>query len=186
MRRASAAGIGSLLLVTKQHDGVCIWPTALDSPHLENDFLGEMCGAAPGSGVRVFAYYSMAIDDFQMRQHPDWAFIDRDGQPCTDIGFRWGCLNSPYGEFAETQLEEILAGYSIDALWLDIYALGPVDRDCVCQWCQRKYGATHGGDLLALEDREAFGTWKVECLEAQLARILALRDQSQTRSTRRL
>jgi hypothetical protein len=125
----------------------------------------------------VFAYYSMAIDDFQMRQHPDWAFIDRDGQPCTDIGFRWGCLNSPYGEFAETQLEEILAGYSIDALWLDIYALGPVDRDCVCQWCQRKYGATHGGDLLALEDREAFGTWKVECLEAQLARILALRDQ---------
>ena len=104
---------------------------------------------------------------FQMRQHPDWAFIDRDGQPCTDIGFRWGCLNSPYGEFAETQLEEILAGYSIDALWLHIYAPAPWTA-IASAGGSRKYGATHGGDLLALEDREhsGHGRWNASRLSS--------------------
>jgi len=175
--RTAAAGIGSLLLVTKGHDGACIWPTALDSPRSEGDFLADVCNEAAGAGLRVFAYYSMAIDDFQVLQHPEWAFVDRLGEGCTDIGFRWACLNSPYGEFVQRQLEEILSGYPVDAVWLDIFAIGPRDRDCLCEWCQRRFAEVHGGDLSAVSDPEVFGKWKVECLEDQLGRLLALRDR---------
>jgi hypothetical protein len=174
---AAASDIGSLLLVTKQHDGVCIWPSALDSPRSDGDFLGAVCREATQAGVKVFAYYSMAIDDYQVRREPSWAFVDRDGNGCEAIGFRWACLNSPYGDFVQTQIEEILSGYAVDALWLDIFALGPRDRDCVCEWCRRRYKAIHGGDLLSLSDPEAFGRWKVECLEDQLGRLSVLRDR---------
>jgi hypothetical protein len=174
---ASAAGIGSLLLVTKQHDGLCIWPTAADSPRVDGDFLGDVCRHGAAAGIKVYAYYSMAIDDAQVARHPDWAFVDRDGEGCEAIGFRWACLNSPYGAFVLAQLEEIVSAYAVDAIWLDIFALGPRDRDCLCRWCRQRYAEVHGGDLAAIADRELLGRFKVECLEQHLADIQSLRDR---------
>ena len=126
--RVADAGVGSLLFVTKGHDGMCYWPTALPSPRTDQDLLGEVCTQGGRSGVRIYAYYSMAIDDHQVREHPDWAFVDRDGVGCEAIGFRWACLNSPYGAYARTQIAEILEHYPVDSIWLDIYALGPRAR----------------------------------------------------------
>jgi len=175
--RMADAGIGSVLFVTKGHDGLCNWPTAQPAPHTSNDFLGEICRQGERSGVRVFAYYSMAIDDHQVETHPDWAFVDRDGVGCEAIGFRWACLNSPYGAFARAQIAEILSRYPVHAIWLDIYALGPRDRDCLCRWCRERYTRLHGGDLAKLTDREAMGQWKVACLVEYLQAIREDRDR---------
>lgn len=175
--RMAEAGIGSVLFVTKGHDGLCNWPTSLPAPHTSDDFLGEMCREGERSGVRVFAYYSMAIDDHQVGMHPDWAFVDRDGVGCEAIGFRWACLNSPYGALARAQIAEILAGYPVDAIWLDIYALGPRDRDCLCPWCRERYAQRHGGDLAAVTDPTSLGQWKVECLVEYLRGIREDRDR---------
>jgi hypothetical protein len=141
---------------------------------VEGDFLGAMCRAAGRAGVQIFAYYSVAIDDYQVRLHPDWAFVDIDGRGCGEIGFAWGCLNSPYGDFVLAQLEEILSSYPVDALWLDILALGPPGRDCVCASCRRRYREAHGGDLTAALGTPAIGAWKVESLERFLTGVHAL------------
>ncbi len=177
VRRVADAGVGSLLFVTKGHDGMCYWPTNLSSPHTEGDLLGEVCTEGARSNVRIYAYYSAAIDDFQVREHPDWAFEDRSGRGSEAIGFRWACLNSPYGAFVRAQVAEILENYAVDSIWLDIYALGPRDRDCVCRWCRALYRERHGGELAAVTDPSVLGDWKVDCLAEQLRAIREDRDR---------
>lgn len=179
--QCQAAGIQSLLFVTKHHDGRCVWPTRRDAPQIghgyQGDFMGEICAEARRAGISIVAYYSSAIDTAQGERHPDWRFIDVDGHPSHAYGYIWVCLNSPYGEFALAQMEEILTAYEVQCLWLDIFALGRPRRDCLCQHCQAKYRARHGGDLRAIVGTPAMGRWKIDCLEEHLTRVRRLVDR---------
>src|SRR6266542_1857187 len=85
--RLAAAGLGSVLLIAKQCDGRCIWPTRMPALGTGEDFFGAMCRLAPAAGVQVYAYYSVALDSYQVELHPEWAFVDRDGMGCYDVGF---------------------------------------------------------------------------------------------------
>src|SRR6266571_4389245 len=53
MRLCRAAHIDSLLFVTKQHDGQCVYATSLDAPTIGTDFLADMCAAAADGGIRL-------------------------------------------------------------------------------------------------------------------------------------
>lgn len=78
VERAATAGVGSLLLVAKQHDGRCIGPTRQPALTTADDLLGAICHAADPAGIGVFAYYSRAIDDDQVQRHPDCAVVSPD------------------------------------------------------------------------------------------------------------
>lgn len=114
IRQCHAARIDSLLFVTKQHDGRCVWPTRLDAPTIghgyDRDFLGEICAAARPAGISIVAYYSSAIDTAQAERHPDWRYVDAAGRPSHAYGYVWVCLNSPYGAFALAQIACTTAG----------------------------------------------------------------------------
>ena len=77
VRLCQNAGIDSLLFVTKQHDGQCVFATKLDSPTIGHDFLADICAAAADAQIRIMAYYSVGIDAAQAERHPDWEFQDR-------------------------------------------------------------------------------------------------------------
>lgn len=172
------ANIESLLFVTKQHDGRCVWPTRLDAPGIGHgftgDFLGEICHEAKQVGLSIVAYYSSAIDTAQALRHPDWRFVDPAGEPSLAYGYVWMCLNSPYGEFCLQQIEEIVANYEVATIWLDIFALGRPRTDCWCVHCQQKYAERHGGDLRAIVGTPESARWKIDCLEEHLVRLRGL------------
>jgi hypothetical protein len=168
-----------LLLIAKQHDGRCIWPSRLPTLGVEGDFFGDVCRASAAAGIQVFAYYSVAIDAYQVELHPDWAYVDRNGEGCSDIGFSWACINSPYGEFVLGQIEELLTDYPVQSLWLDILALGPAGRECCCRWCRQLFRQRHGLDLELVTDGPQLGHWKIDCLAEFLSRVRALRDRLQ-------
>ena len=160
------AGVTSLLFVCKQQDGQCVYPTRLDAPSIELDLLRDITTLGGQAGIRIVAYYCVGIDTAQVDRHPDWAFRDAAGKPSYAYGAYWTCLNSPYRDFALAQLEEICAGYPVDCLWLDIFALGRPRQDCLCDYCRAKYARAHAGaDLAAIAGTRAAGEWKIDCLE---------------------
>ncbi len=180
IRQCREAQIDSLLFVTKQHDGRCVWPTRLDAPTIghgyNRDFLGEICAAARSAGIDIVAYYSTAIDSAQVDRHPDWQFVDVEGKPSRAYGYAWVCLNSPYGEFALTQIAEILA-YDVQCIWLDILSLGRPRQDCICDHCCRRYRDRCGGDLRGIAGTPTMGQWKIDCVEEHLSAIRDIRDR---------
>jgi hypothetical protein len=175
MRLAREARLDSLLFVTKQHDGQCLFRTRFDAPTIGQDFLGEICAAAGAAGIKIMAYYSAGIDSAQAERHPDWEFQDAEGRPFPFLGFRAVCLNSPYREFALGQIAEILANYPVDGLWLDILRIGRHDQDCLCTYCRRTFAEAHDG--LSLVDAANSATshrWRVQCINRFLAEAVAL------------
>ena len=179
--RCAASQIAGILLVTKQHDGRCIWATGLDSLTTADDDLRHFSAAARARGVKLFAYYSAGVDDHQAALHPSWSVVDKHGHQCRDIGYTWVCMNSPYRDFMIHQLAEVLESYPIDGLWLDIFSFGALGRECFCSWCQDRFAVDTGGDLLesagqASDTRER---WRAERLSETLRAVLDLRDQFQ-------
>ena len=75
------------------------------------------------------------------------------------------------------QLEEVLSGYPLDGLWLDIFNLAPSQRDCCCQWCTVKYHREVGGAITETLGSPEFQRWKATCLEEVLRGVADLRDR---------
>ena len=72
------AGARYVVLVTKHHDGVLLWPSAHRNPHKqgwqsERDIVGELAAAVRDRGMRFGTYYSGGLD---------WTF---GGLPITDF-----------------------------------------------------------------------------------------------------
>jgi hypothetical protein len=63
--RATEAGVGSLLLIAKQCDGRCIWPTQLPALGTNDDFFGAVCREAGPRKLQIYAYYSVALDSYR-------------------------------------------------------------------------------------------------------------------------
>src|ERR1700760_2977975 len=63
----AAAGAKYVVLVTKHHDGFCLWPSVVDNPQqkawtTERDIVGELADAVRAAGLRFGVYYSGGID----------------------------------------------------------------------------------------------------------------------------
>jgi alpha-L-fucosidase len=61
---ARAAGMRYILVVTKHHDGFCLWPSRWTDYNVKNspfkeDVLGRICDAAARNGLKVGWYYSL-------------------------------------------------------------------------------------------------------------------------------
>ena len=108
------AGAGYVVMVTKHHDGYCLWPTSVPNPnapgfYCDRDLVGELAEAVRARGMRFGVYYSGGYD---------WTFEDRPIGQLVD-----GALAVPfegYPAYAAAHVRELVERYEPSVLWNDI------------------------------------------------------------------
>jgi alpha-L-fucosidase len=118
----AVAGARYVVLVTKHHDGFCLWPSAVKNPHepnwfSERDIVGEMAEAVRAKGMKFGLYYSGGID---------WTFNREPLRTLAD--FMGSTPGGDYPAYADAQTRELIARYQPSVLWNDIAwptTLGP-------------------------------------------------------------
>ena len=104
IRVAKEAGFRHVILITKHHDGFCLWPTkhtrySVSAAPVTTDIVDEVAKACAKYGVKLGLYYSLWD-----RREPTHALPDP----------------RPYVGFMKNQLTELLTGYGeIVELWFD-------------------------------------------------------------------
>ncbi|WP_298670779.1 alpha-L-fucosidase [uncultured Sphingomonas sp.] len=108
------AGARYVVLVTKHHDGLCLWPSGIANRHEKNwstrrDIVRELADAVRAAGLRFGVYYSGGID---------WTFNRR---PMRTLGdFLASTPGSDYPAYAMAQVRELIERYEPSVLWNDI------------------------------------------------------------------
>jgi len=110
----AATGARYVVLVTKHHDGYCLWPTGVTNPHdadwhCRRDVVGELGEAVRAAGMRFGIYYSGGLD-WTWNEHPIGAFSD----------LPLAVPRGAYPAYAEAQVRELVARYRPSVLWNDI------------------------------------------------------------------
>ncbi|HEX7758300.1 MAG TPA: alpha-L-fucosidase [Caulobacteraceae bacterium] len=114
------AGARYVVLVTKHHDGLCLWPSAIANRHQANwttsrDIVGELAAAVRAEGLRFGVYYSGGID---------WTFNRRPIRTLAD--FMASTPGGDYPAYALAQTRELIDRYEPSVLWNDIaWPTGP-------------------------------------------------------------
>jgi alpha-L-fucosidase len=113
-RTFAAAGARYVVLVTKHHDGYCLWPTEVANPrrpgwHCDRDVVGELAEAVRGQGMRFGVYYSGGLD---------WTFDDRPLGALSDMIA--AIPRGDYPAYADAQVRELIARYRPSVVWNDI------------------------------------------------------------------
>ena len=108
------AGARYVVLVTKHHDGYCLWPSGVPNPHRagwtsQRDIVGELAGAVRAEGLRFGVYYSGGID---------WSFNPKPVR--TLVEFMGSVPGGDYPAYAEAQVRELIERYQPSILWNDI------------------------------------------------------------------
>jgi alpha-L-fucosidase len=112
--RFAAAGARYVVMVTKHHDGFCLWPSRVPHPkrsgwRTERDCVGELAAAVRARGMRFGVYYSGGVD---------WSF---DARPVRDFGdFIASIPRGAYPAYAEAQVRELVERVAPSVLWNDI------------------------------------------------------------------
>lgn len=111
----AASGAGYVVLVTKHHDGYCLWPTEVRHPHRQGwystrDLVGELAEAVRAVGLRFGVYYSTGLD-WSVHHEPIRELVDSPA-----------CIpKSPsYVRYVDDQLDELVGRYSPSVVWGDI------------------------------------------------------------------
>lgn len=113
-RLFAEAGARYVVLVTKHHDGFCLWPSEVKNPHQKNwtterDIVGELADAVRAAGMRFGVYYSGGID---------WTFNREPLRTLAD--FIGSVPGGDYPAYAEAQTRELIERYKPSVLWNDI------------------------------------------------------------------
>ncbi len=108
------AGARYVVLVTKHHDGFCLWPSGVKNPRRPGwdagrDIVGEIAAAVRAEGLRFGVYYSGGID---------WSFNPEPLRTLAD--FIGSTPGGAYPAYAEAQVRELIARYQPSVLWNDI------------------------------------------------------------------
>jgi len=119
----AAAGARYVVLVTKHHDGFCLWPSAVGNPHQQDwtsprDIVGELAAAVRAQGMKFGVYYSGGID---------WTFNREPLRTMAD--FMGSTPGGDYPAYAEAQTRELIERYAPSILWNDISWPTPLDEE---------------------------------------------------------
>jgi alpha-L-fucosidase len=113
-KKFKSAGAKYVVIVSKHHDGYCLWPTKIENPYEQEwfskrDIIGELAEAVRGEGMRFGIYYSGGID---------WTFRKRISRTLMDYSF--SVPGRKYATYADAQVRELISRYQPDILWNDI------------------------------------------------------------------
>jgi alpha-L-fucosidase len=108
------AGAKYVVLVTKHHDGFCLWPSGVKNPYQKDwtsprDIVGELAGAVRAAGMKFGVYYSGGID---------WTFNREPLRTMAD--FMGSTPGGLYPSYADKQTRELIDRYRPSILWNDI------------------------------------------------------------------
>ncbi len=108
------AGAAYVVLVSKHHDGYCLWPSRVANPHrqdwcAERDIVGDLAEAVRAQGMRFGLYYSGGID---------WSWNSTPVR--TLLQFIGSVPRGAYPSYAEAQVRELIDRYRPSVLWNDI------------------------------------------------------------------
>jgi hypothetical protein len=153
--RCAEAGLDAVMIYAKSHVGLCTYPTKVGRMHgnlAGRDVFGELNDALRKRGIATAVYQSITFDNWAAETHPDWAQIDRlSGRPMHDHT-RYGvcCPNNPgYRAYELAIMEEILTGYDVDGIWLDMIFFLAI---CACPACEDRLRAEEGIEIPAVVD----------------------------------
>ena len=154
--------VSSITVFAKCHHGWCYYPTKVPlsqrHPQLKPglDLLGEMIEAANSIGVQTPVYISCGLDEKLVRSHSHWLRLPEDGHAgwpnWMKAGYNEFCMRSDYLDYLVAQTEEIVRGYDMPGLFMDIVGV----RDCGCQSCVQEM-LKRGWDPRSKEDRLKLG-----------------------------
>ena len=110
----AATGARYVVLVTKHHDGYCLWPSEIANPHRpgwnsSRDVVGDLAKAVRARGMRFGVYYSGGLDS-RFNDHAVGAFSD----------LVLALPRGDYPEYAAAQVRELIERYRPSVLWNDI------------------------------------------------------------------
>lgn len=166
----AAAGARYVVLVTKHHDGFCLWPSSVGNPHQTQwssprDIVGELADAVRGRGLKFGVYYSGGID---------WTFNREPLRTLAD--FLGSTPGGDYPAYAEAQTRELLARYRPSVLWNDIS--WPTGRRAMLKLFADYYNAVDDG---VVNDR-----WMPATLSSRLLRLKLMRRRLDARMKSRM
>ncbi len=109
------AGARYVVLVTKHHDGYCLWPSQVANPNQEGwttarDLVSELARSVRSRGLRFGVYYSGGID---------WSFNPEPLRTATEFMASIPDSES-YRDYADRQVRELIDLVEPDILWNDI------------------------------------------------------------------
>ncbi len=149
----ASAGARYVVLVTKHHDGYCLWPSRVPNPHrpgwrCPRDLVGELGAAVRSRGLRFGVYYSGGID---------WSFAPA---PVRTLGqFMASVPRGDYPAYAEAQVRELIERVAPEVLWNDI--AWPTPRDPLLRLFADYYEAVPEG---LVNDRWLCDGWLLRAL----------------------
>jgi alpha-L-fucosidase len=131
------AGARYVVLVTKHHDGVLLWPSATPNPNKprwgsDRDLVGDLAGAVRDRGLRFGTYYSGGLD---------WSF---GGLPMRDFQQMLAAIpqTDEFVAYVDAHWNEIIDRYRPDVLWADIGSPAALDLPALFE---RYYAAVPDG-----------------------------------------
>lgn len=150
-RFLDTADIDSLMVYCKDHWGVTYYDSQVEGAQkhagIKGDWIREVRDKLAEKDIEFVAYYCIEYDEGAARRFPQWRVRKADGTPLIrdDLYAKWSllCYQTGYREYALSQLEEIVAGYHPDALFLDIFGASL----CYCDHCRAKFKTIFGYDL---------------------------------------
>lgn len=102
----------------KGHPGIASYPTKVGTPApgFVKDPLKLWREVTSEYGVSLYMHYSGVIDEGAVKQHPDWAARQPDGEP-------WGQATSVFGPYVDALMipmfKELIDRYGVDGVWVD-------------------------------------------------------------------
>lgn len=158
----AAAGARYVVMVTKHHDGYCLWPSRVPHParrgwHSARDCVGGLAAAVRARGMRFGVYYSGGID---------WSVRPR---PARNLGeFMASVPRGAYPDYAEAQVRELVERLRPDLLWNDI--AWPTSQERLFSLFADYYAAVPEG---VVNDRWLTPSWLTAALRVPPLRALA-------------
>ncbi len=134
------AHVNAVTCFARCHHGWIYFPSEVHPervhPHLEIDLLGRQIEACHARDILCPIYVTIQWDHYTARTSPEWLCIDETGRqigtPPFEAGFyRRLCLNTPYVDFLEEHVTEMLERLDCDGFFFDIVHA----TECCCPWC---------------------------------------------------
>lgn len=182
VRMIKAAGMQYLVITSKHHDGVAMYPSAVSDLNIsaspfKRDPMQELSAACKKYGIRFGFYYSHAFD----WEHPDapgndWDYDNPGGDKRLYGGLNWFDVHPErlpkavkyVNEKAIPQIVELIRKYHPDILWFDtpsklplseniriLKAIRDVDNNVVVNGRLARTAGISFGDYINTSDRPA-------------------------------